>query len=342
MKKTKKENKINKIIDIIYDEIKSNIFYYLFLLFILLINVIKLDYYIFSPGSLMPLDDRIKVENAYPQSGSFNLTYVTARNGTVLNVLISYIIPTWDRVSLDKIRVEGETDKEANKRGHIELEQTSYDAIIAAFKEAGLEYKVKSLDLIVTYIYEEAKTTLKVGDIIKKINNVEVNNIEDIHNEIWKYKEGEELKISVIRNNHEKEATAVLQKQNDNTLIGIYINALKEVETNPKVEYVFKNSESGSSRGLLCALEIYNRITEEDITKGRKIAGTGVIYEDGSIGEIDGVKYKLAGAVNKKADIFICPEENYEEAIKLKEKMKYKIKIISAKTLKEVIEELKK
>ena len=49
------------------------------------------------------------------------------------------------------------------------------------------------------------------------------------------------------------------------TMIGIMISALKEVETDPKVEYVFKDSESGSSRGLMCALEIYNKITEEDI-----------------------------------------------------------------------------
>ena len=92
----------------------------------------------------------------------------------------------------------------------------------------------------------------------------------------------------------------------------------------------------------MCALEIYNKITEYDLTKGRKISGTGVIYDDGSVGEIDGIKYKLAGAVKNKAEIFIVPDKNYEEAEKLVKKYNYNIKLIKANNLKDVIEELKK
>ena len=336
----KKKNK--KILNSIKNEFLNNKFYYLFMLFILLINVIKLDYYIFSPGSLISLDGRIKVENATKEEGSFNLTYVTARNGTIMNVILSYIIPTWDKVPLSSLRVEGESNKEANKRGQIELKQTSYDAIVAAFDAAGLEYNVKSLDIAVEYIYEEANTDLKVGDIIKKINDVEVKDLDELHNEIAKYKKDDEIKISIIRNNKEKEVTAVLTESDGRVVIGVLIGVLKDVETSPKVEYVFKDSESGGSRGLMCALEIYNRITEKDLTKGRKIAGTGVIYSDGTVGTIDGIKYKLSGAVKKGASIFIVPKENYEEANKLKDKFNYNIKIISADNLKQVIEELEK
>ena len=125
-------------------------------------------------------------------------------------------------------------------------------------------------------------------------------------------------------------------------MIGIMKTALKEVETDPKVEYVFKNSESGSSRGLLCALEIYNKITEFDLTKGRIISGTGVIDDDDSVGKIDGIKYKLAEAIKNKAEIFIVPEKNYEEAEKLVKKYNYDIKLIKATNLKDIIEELKK
>ena len=64
-------------------------------------------------------------------------------------------------------------------------------------------------------------------------------------------------------------------------------------------------------------IEGCNNLTEEDITKGKKIVGTGTIEEDGSVGSIGGVKYKLNGAVRQKADIFLVPAgENYEEALK--------------------------
>ena len=89
------------------------------------------------------------------------------------------------------------------------------------------------------------------------------------------------------------------------------------------------------------SLEIYSQLIKKDLTKGRKIVGTGTINKDGTCGEIDGVKYKLKGAVKNSADIFIVPTgKNYEEAVKGKKKHNYKIKIIEAKTFSQVVKEL--
>ena len=60
----------------------------------------------------------------------------------------------------------------------------------------------------------------------------------------------------------------------------------------------------------------------------------------GNVGDIGGVKFKLMGAVNNKADIFLVPEENYEEAIKVKKEKGYNIEIVSVKTLKDAIDYL--
>lgn len=79
----------------------------------------------------------------------------------------------------------------------------------------------------------------------------------------------------------------------------------------------------------MTALSIYNMLTEEDLTKGHTIVGTGTIELDGTVGSIGGVKYKLAGAVKKKAEIFLVPAgENYEEALELQKKEQYDIQII--------------
>lgn len=90
------------------------------------------------------------------------------------------------------------------------------------------------------------------------------------------------------------------------------------------------------------ALSIYGNLTNQDLTNGKTIVGTGTIDIDGNVGSIGGVKYKLIGAVKNKADIFIVPNgENYDEAIKIKKEKNYKIKIIGVSTLKEAINELK-
>ena len=43
----------------------------------------------------------------------------------------------------------------------------------------------------------------------------------------------------------------------------------------------------------MTALAIYNYLTEEDITHGKTIVGTGTIDINGNVGLIGGVKYKL-------------------------------------------------
>ena len=333
---------MKKFFNYLIKDFKNNYKFYIVLLVILLLFTIRFDYYIYSPGGLVDLTDRIEVENAYESKGSFNLTYVMARNGNIPYILLSYIIPSWDLVSLDNMRIDNESEEEIVERDKIYLKETSYDAIIAAFDEAGISYNIDNVSVVITYIYKEANTDLKVGDVIKSINDIEITNFKELKEEISKYKENDKLNIKVLRNNKEKDCYAILFKEEEQqVLIGITLSELKNITTNPKVEYIFKDNESGSSRGLLCALDIYNKITEFDLTKGKKISGTGVIYEDGTVGSIDGVKYKLKGAVNKKADVFIVPTLNYEEAMKEKENNNYNITIIEADNLHNVIEKLK-
>ena len=90
----------------------------------------------------------------------------------------------------------------------------------------------------------------------------------------------------------------------------------------------------------MTALEIYNMLTPEDLTKGYKISGTGTINEDGTVGEIAGIKYKLAGACRKKSDIFICPSNNFEECEHEKEINKYNILLVEGDTFDNVLNKL--
>jgi len=323
------------------DEFKTNYKLYLTLIALLIIFSIRLDYFIYSPGGLIELTDRTIVDSSYKQEGSFNMTYVTSRYGTIVNVLLSYIIPDWDLESVDDMRIENEDAKDIELRDKIYLKETSYNAVIAAFREANLPYSIDSVDVVVTYVFNDSHTNLKVNDIIKSINDDEVNDFDDIYPIIAKYKVGDRVNIKVLRNDKEVDCYADIIELNDRMAIGITLAEIKNVTTNPNVEFVFKKNESGSSRGLMCALDIYNKITEFDLTKGRVISGTGSIDENGIVGDIDGVKYKLKGAVKNGADVFIVPTNNYEEAIKLKKENNYDIEIIEADNLHNVIEKLK-
>lgn len=332
---------IKRIKKYIINDVKRNYKFYIGLFLIMALFLIRFDYVIYTPGSLENLNDRIIVTPSNESKGSMNLTYVTSIPATIPNMLLSLVIPSWDIESLDDMRVEDESEKEIENRDKIYLKDTSYDAIIAAFKEANMDYEITSIDVTITYIYNIAKTNLKVGDVIKTINGVKITSFNSLINEVNKYEVGDKLNINVLRNDKIVECEATLVSEENKKMIGISLAELKNIKTNPEVKFVFKDNESGSSRGLMCALEIYNRITKYDITKGDIISGTGVIDENGNVGSIGGVKYKLKGAVNKHAKVFIVPSDNYDEAISLKNKYKYDIEIIKADTLKNVIKALK-
>lgn len=52
------------------------------------------------------------------------------------------------------------------------------------------------------------------------------------------------------------------------------------------------------------ALEVYNQLIREDLTKGYRIAGTGTINIDGEVAPIGGISQKVIAAHKAGADIF--------------------------------------
>ena len=333
------KNIFNKLKKIIKEEYKSIIFFVI----LYIIFMWPLNYYIITGGGIMKIGNRIVVEDGYSSKGSFNLAYVNEAKGTIATYLLSYVIPNWERIEASSYTYDDEeTINDIEFRGKIDLEQASSNAIKNAFLEAGKTYKVISDNLYVYYVDKDSTNSFKVGDKILKVDDKKIKNVEEFHDILENYSEGEEIKILVERNNKEKELTTELYSQNGKNILGIYVSEVEKFKTYPKVTIKFKSSESGPSGGLMEALDIYNNITEKDLTKGLKIAGTGEIDKDGNIGTIGGVKYKLLGAEKENAKIFFTPKgENYKTCIKEKKKNNLKIKVVGVSTLKEAIDFLK-
>lgn len=233
-----------------------------------------------------------------------------------------------------------ETVKDYNFREKLYFDDSLNSATFVAFTTSGKEIKEKDKSLIITYIDEKANTELLVQDKILKANDIEVNSTIELQNII--NSADDEIKITVLRDNKEVETVSKLVLIDNEYKIGISIYEDITYETNPKIKYKFNDKETGPSGGLTIALSIYNSLVEEDITKGYKIVGTGTIDKDGIVGAIGGVKYKLKGAVKKKADIFLVPSDNYEEAMKEKEKNNYDINIINVSSFDDALDSLSK
>ena len=328
-----------KIYEKIKEFIKENYKELIVLLVIVLLFTVELPFKIYTPGGAVNLNDRITVEDGYEVEGSFNMAYVSMVRGSIPFLLISYVIPDWDIVSSEDLTIEGENMDEALARERLYMQQSIDAAIINAYKAAGKDITITRTINEVSYLTKEADTDLKIGDQILSVNGENISSLEDLKAIIGNMDAGERVSLKVLRDEEEKECFAVTYEA-EGMKIGVSLLTTYEYETDPEVTITSRASEAGSSGGLMMSLSIYNQLVEEDITGGKKIVGTGTIDIEGNVGEIGGVKYKLIGAVKNDAKIFMCPEENYEEAVSVAEDKGYDITIVSVAMFEEAIKKL--
>jgi PDZ domain-containing protein len=93
----------------------------------------------------------------------------------------------------------------------------------------------------------------------------------------------------------------------------------------------------GPSAGMMFTLEIMNQLTEEDITGGERIAGTGTIDRDGTVGGIGGIQQKVYGAIDAGSAVVLVPATNYEDALEAADD---KIVVVRVETIDDALEYL--
>jgi len=333
---------MKKVFSYFISFIKEEYKFLIVLLFLLILFEWPVNYYIIIGGGTSDVSSRIKVENKYKSKGSFNISYVEELKGTVATYLLSYVVPYWEREDANLYKYnDNESIEDIEFRSDLDLEYSNANATYWAYTLANKKVEKVDSKIYVITTYEDFDNPLKVGDQVLSINGITYNSVNEYKEYIQTLNENDEVIVKVIRNGKEKDIYTKIYKYQDKLILGIGLQLVNEYKTDPEVNIKFKNSESGPSGGLITALEIYNQLTEKDLTHGLKIVGTGTIEEDGTIGAIGGVEHKLIGAVKAKANIFLVPEgDNYVTAGNYKKKHNLDIKIIKVKNIQEAIERI--
>ena len=320
--------------------IKENYKSLIVFLCLLFICTYRLPYFIYVGGGTIDLEERIDLKGN--EKGSYNLAYVKQIYATIPTYLLSFVMDKWEVTPVSSYKLDNDENvEEITTREKLYLEEANNHAILNAYRLAGKKIVMKDSSYKVIYVNKLSDTDIMVGDELISVNDILIKNNTEYKNYLSTLEVGSKLNVKVKRNNKEKDCYAILKEIDEQKVIGLYLVNTYDYELDPDLNLNFKWNESGSSGGFMLSLAIYDRLIDDDLTKGRKIVGTGTIDESGNVGEIGGVKYKLLGAVSSKADIFFCPKENYEEAINTKNKYNLKIKVIKVETLEEAINYLK-
>jgi PDZ domain-containing protein len=195
------------------------------------------------------------------------------------------------------------------------------------------------------------KNGLQEGDLIQKVDGTRVQSVDSLTQYLSSKKEGEKVKVEVIRDQKKMELNIPLvslptQKGDEKRVgLGIYPILRMKVLTNPPAK-IDANEIGGPSAGLMFSLEILDRLLKEPLTKGYRIAGTGTISETGEVGQIGGIQHKVVAADREGAEIFFCPrdqtaqDDNEELAKATAARIKTDMIIVPVSTLQEAVDYL--
>ncbi len=333
---------INKLYDQVKKIFKRNYKLIIIATAIYFILTYNLPYFIFKPGGLIDISDRITVENEIDLKGSYNLTYVSQLNATIPTYILSKIFKNWDLIKINEVKAQEESLTDLNTRNDLLLQSSLDSAMLVAFDRANQVYNVSDNKFMIIYVDDHETTNLKVGDELLEVAGHLVTSIDTVKEEVSNLKVGESLKFKIKRSDKTLSKQATVFQGEDSKKVGILILNDFNIETEIDIDFDFKKSESGPSGGFITALDIYTKLIKKDLTQGLKIAGTGTIDRTGNVGSIDGIKYKVLGAIKNNADIFFAPAgDNYKKAKKILEKENSNINLVAIKTIDDAINYLK-
>jgi PDZ domain-containing protein len=273
----------------------------------------------YLPGPVENVEELVAVRGAttYSSEGRLYLTTVSVDPQVTLVEWIAMAVdPTKAVVSREEV-TGGQSLDDLQRQQEQQMTDSQRDAEVVAISALGLADARGDGALVEGTVADQpADGVLHEGDVIVSVNEEDTATLCHVGREIGEQDPGDEITVQVLRD--DRRVSLTLTAAENPTIPGrAYLGvAMKpQYEFDPGLEVDFKTRDiAGPSAGLMFALGLYDKLTPEDLTDGRQIAGTGVIGCDGSVQPIGGIEQKIAGAERRGADIFLTPKANAEAA----------------------------
>jgi PDZ domain-containing protein len=277
-----------------------------------------------APGLALSVEPMVTVPSQYQHShsGTFILTSVlTQTTITVGEWFLAQVSPTLKIVPPDTLLPPNETPQQQSQQDFQMLDQSEATAAVVGLKLAGYPANEVSRGVLVVSVdpTSPAKALLKSGDLITALNGTDVNTTTALINLIRAQLPHSTIHLAVERNKQQFQIAVPLMEPaepNGPPRIGITIDsAVSDISLAFPVKIVPQKIVGGPSAGLMFTLTVLNALSPTDLTGGRRIAGTGTINPDGTVGPIGGVQQKVAAAEAAGAQYFLSPPDNYLDAL---------------------------
>lgn len=294
-------------------------------------------------GSLIEINDA----KSYGSNGKLYITsiLVTSPDAPVLGAETLYNWAIGPHVVLPRemIYPPAIPGQRIERDSRDEMTGSKITATAAALQYLG--YKIEKIYFISQIReYSKAGGILQPGDRIISVDGSVIENIEEIRSSYSDRNIGDIIEIKIERQ-VDDEIEILTERielvgngepggDNQKPAIGVLVGTSAKFPID--IDFNIRGV-GGPSAGMIFAIGIVEKMTPEDLLRGRKIAGTGAITADGKVQGIGGIEEKMIGAARKGATLFLAPRENCPDIKNVPDNLK----VIPVSTLSEAIAALR-
>ena len=283
------------------------------------LNFYRLPVVALSPGPAEDILSRIKVRGrtaVYESKGQLYLTSVGIDDDVrFYEALLDLANDDVQMVPRADLYPEGESSEEINRRNAVDMDDSKLNATVVALRELGYKVSPSATRVVDVAKGAPADGKLRTGDRIVRVDGRPVSSIDDVQRAISRHRPGERVLLRVRRGDTQVDVTVGTRASAEpptRPQVGVVLR--DEFQELPVDVTIDTENIGGPSAGLMFALAIVDKLTPQDLTAGRRIAGTGEISLKGEVGRIGGIAEKLIAARRQGVTIFLVPAGNCDEA----------------------------
>lgn len=158
---------------------------------------------------------------------------------------------------------------------------------------------------------------LETGDLFVALEGERVETGEELVALLRAVEAGDEISLTVERGNRTigLRVDAGQVAGMDQPGLGVLVETVAaDIDLPFDVEMTSETDIGGPSAGLMIALTVYDLLSDDDLTAGRTVVGTGTIDGEGRVGRIGGITEKVAAAERAGADVLLVPDTQLDAA----------------------------
>lgn len=298
-----------------------------------------------APGTAPSVAELVSVADAdtTPLSGDIRLLTVVVDQPSLLGVVRTALDPTRELIPQSRLIAPG-VDPEQFFREQRERFRRSVELAAALGLElAGYDAQIRTAVQVVAVLPgAPAAGVLRPGDVVTAVDGRPVRSADDLAARTRAAELGQELTLTIRRGDRELTVTATVGTAPgmDRPGLGVLIETTTEVTLPVEVDLTGGQDIGGPSAGLVIALTIYDLVSDEDLTRGRIIAGTGELLPDGSVAPVGGIPEKVIAAEQAGAEVLLVPAPQADEARAAR--TREDLVIIGVASLREAVEALRR